>query len=152
MHTKQRARTSLSGHLASKFSPGCLQRRALRPCAAKVATKVRKVTPKRAQVPLQGHPWAPKSDEKCTFGTQNVQGTPPKALGVPTQAQNVPGIILNRQNGREFASNQKQKFGEGYRVAQGKKDQWTLYFIYLLGSFCCSGCGEHANAPLLLKH
>ena len=56
-------------------------------------------------------------------------------------------IILNRQNEPEFASNPKQKFGEGYRLAQGKKDQWTLYFIYLLGSFCCSDCGEHAVRP-----
>ena len=112
-----------------------------------MVTNVGNVTPKSAQVVLQGHPWAPKSNEKCTFGTQNVQGTPPKALGVPTQAQNVPEIILNRQNGREFASNQKQKLGEGYRLAQGKKDQWTLYFIYLLGSFCYSDCGEHAVRP-----
>ena len=117
-----------------------------------MATNVRKVTPKRAELALKEGLWTPKSDEKCTLGTQSVQGTPPKALGVPTQAQNVPEIILNRQNGREFASNQKQKFGEGYRLAQGKKDQWTLYFIYRLGSFCCSDCGEHANAPLLLKH
>ena len=124
----------------------------MRPCAPKVSANVREVSPKIAQVVLQGRPWAAKSDEKCTLGAQSVQGTPPKALGVPTQAQNVPEIILNRQNGREFASNQKQKFGEGYRLAQGKKDQWTLYFIYLLGSFCCSDCGEHANAPLLLKH
>ncbi len=107
-----------------------------------MATNLRKVTPKSAQVVLQGDPWTPKPHQKCTLGTQNVQGTPPKALGVPTQAQNVSEITLNRQNGREFASNQKQKFGEGYRVAQGKKDKWALYFMYLLGSFCCSDCGE----------
>ena len=112
-----------------------------------MATNVRKVAPKSAQVVVQGGLWTPNSQEKCTLGTQNVQGAPPKALGVPTQAQNVPEIILKRQNGPEFASNQKQKFGEGYRLAQGKKDQWTLYFIYLLGSFCCSDCGEHAVRP-----
>jgi len=99
-----------------------------------VATNLRKVTPKSAQVVLQGDPWTPKPHQKCTLGTQNVQGTPPKALGVPTQAQNVPEITLNRQNGREFASNQKQKFGEGYRLAQGRKinGRFTLFIYWAL--------------------
>ena len=93
------------------------------------------------QISKKMHP----RDIECAGGT-------PEGSGGAYPSPKWTEIILNRQKEPEFASNQKHKFGEGYRLAQGKKDQWTLYFIYLLGSFCCSDCGEHANAPLLLKH
>ena len=61
-----------------------------------------KVTPKSAQVVLQGHPWTPKSDEKCTLGTQNVQGTPPKAPGDACPSPKCTKSSINSQNLQEF--------------------------------------------------
>ena len=64
------------------FHPGCLCKQALQTCAAEVHSTPQKAAPGNAQVVPHGHLCAPKAHEKCTLGTQTVQGILLKALGV----------------------------------------------------------------------